>query len=540
MPAQPKPKLNLRILLLIFVVLSAVATLANSFWVMFKIRKQELIENALEVNKAYAARIAASVEQVLRSDLDKLKYGSAVIGKTFDDKHSLAAETQRLFGQDASFNAVLIADAAGTIIASAPEDLGLNGRTLQHKAPLRLRTPIISNAFESMAGNLVVFISHPVFDVKGEYLGLIGGSVRLEQRNTLQALIDTNVRKDGAHLYLIDSARRVLYHNEPEQIGDIVGQGAIVDAALSQETGTLQAPDEQGVEMLAGFAKVPSSGWGVISQQPIENIQTILRQTMVKVAQGIAPLALFGIVLIWWLGARISAPLSRLADCAKRLDTPDSYERISAVPARYFESWQIRRALLLGATLLQEKIGKLNQQAQTDALTGLANRRAMQEILARWQDANKAFAVVSMDIDHFKRVNDTFGHGVGDQTLRTIAALMQQNSRSNDLACRVGGEEFVLLLPNSSLQTAAEVAERLRASIAAADIDTVGHITVSLGVALWSPGGDPISAVLERADQLLYQAKQDGRNRVVVEQALIARLNADAGDARPENAHDCA
>ncbi|MCZ7024392.1 diguanylate cyclase, partial [Salmonella enterica subsp. enterica] len=85
---------------------------------------------------------------------------------------------------------------------------------------------------------------------------------------------------------------------------------------------------------------------------------------------GIAPLALFGIILIWWLGARISAPLSRLAECAKRLDTPDSYERISAVPARYFESWQIRRALLLGATLLQEKIGKLNQQAQTDALTG--------------------------------------------------------------------------------------------------------------------------------------------------------------------------
>jgi len=122
-----------------------------------------------------------------------------------------------------------------------------------------------------------------------------------------------------------------------------------------------------------------------------------------------------------------------------------------------------------------------------------------------------------MDIDHFKRVNDTFGHGVGDETLRAVANLMKQNSRSNDLPCRVGGEEFILLLPESSLRTAIEVAERLRVSIETEAIDTVGHITISLGVALWRPGGVSVAAVLERADQLLYQAKQSGRNRVVAE-----------------------
>ncbi|MCP1512308.1 sensor domain-containing diguanylate cyclase [Pseudomonas rhodesiae] len=517
MTTRPKPTLNLRSLILIFVLFSAVATLANSFWVMFKIQKQELIENALDANQAYAARIARSVEQVLNADLDKLKYGSAGIGKTFGDNSALTREAKRLVEQDASFNSVLVADANGTIVASAPGSLQLNGRTLQHKEPLSLRTAKISNAFRSITGNLVVFISHPIFDVKGQYLGLIGGTIRLEQSNTLQALMDTNVRKDGAHFYLIDGARRVLYHNYPEQIGSVRGADLIADASLKEAAGTLQAVDEHGVEMLAGFAQVPSSGWGVISQQPLENIQAVLRRTMIKIAQGIAPLGLFGIILIWWLGTRISAPLSRLADCAKRLDTPDSYARISAVPARYFESWQIRRALLLGATLLQEKIGKLNQQAHTDTLTGLANRRAMQDVLSLWQEAGKAFAVVSIDIDHFKRVNDTFGHGVGDETLRAVAQLMQQNSRANDLPCRVGGEEFVLLLPGSSLHTAADVAQRLRASIEAASIETVGHVTVSLGVALWRADGESIAAVLERADQLLYQAKQGGRNRVVVE-----------------------
>ena len=518
MTTRPKPTLNLRSLILIFVLLSAVATLVNSFWVMFKIQKQELIEGALDVNKNYAARIARSVEQVLDADLDKLKDGAAGIGKAFGDKSALTREAKRLFEQDASFNSVLVASADGTIIASAPENLQLNGRTLQHKEPLTLRTPKISNAFRSISGNLVVFISQPIFDTGGEYLGLIGGTIRLEQSNTLQALMDTNVRKDGAHFYLVDAARQVLYHSDPAQIGSVRGTDLIASASLREASGTLQAKDEHDVQMLAGFARVPSSGWGVISQQPLENIQAVLRRTMTKVAQGIAPLALFGIVLIWWLGARISAPLSRLADCAKRLDMPDSYARISAVPARYFESWQIRRALLLGATLLQEKIGKLNHQAHTDALTGLANRRAMQDVLALWQETGKAFAVVSVDIDHFKHVNDTFGHGVGDETLRAIAELMQQNSRANDMPCRVGGEEFVLLLPGSSLQIAADVAERLRASIEAASIETVGRITVSMGVALWRPEVESISAVLERADQLLYQAKQSGRNRVVVEQ----------------------
>lgn len=96
---------------------------------------------------------------------------------------------------------------------------------------------------------------------------------------------------------------------------------------------------------------------------------------------------------------------------------------------------------------------------------------------------------------------------------------MRQNSRENDLPCRVGGEEFVLLLPNSSLKVAAEVAERLRVMIERTTIDTVGHITVSFGVALWTPQSGSVSAVFEKADKLLYMAKQKGRNCVIVEGA---------------------
>ncbi len=273
--------------------------------------------------------------------------------------------------------------------------------------------------------------------------------------------------------------------------------------------------------MLAGYAGIPSSRWGIVSQQPMAVVQETLSVTALKVAKGIVPLGLLGLLLIWWSGSRISNPLSRLADSAGRLDVPESYERISAIPVDYLESWQLRRALLLSVSLLQEKIGRLNHQAQSDPLTGLANRRAMQDALTVWLESKKTIAVISVDIDHFKRVNDTFGHDVGDETLRSVAELMKQNSRPTDLLCRVGGEEFVLLLPDSSIAAAVDIAERLRLSIASTALEAVGHITVSLGVALWR-AGDSMDDVFQKADQLLYRAKQQGRNQVVAEQESSA------------------
>jgi diguanylate cyclase (GGDEF)-like protein len=519
MPTRPRPKLTLRTLLLAFALICAVATLANTFWVMFTTQRSELAENALQTNQAYAARIATSVEEVLSSELDRLGFASTLIGHAFADRTALHDEAHRLLNQDHSFNSVLIANAQGKIIASAPSSLQLDGKALQRRSPLTRREPMISDAFKSLAGNLVVFVSHPVFSPDGEYLGLVGGSIRLEQKNTLQALMDLNIREDGAHVYLVDSHRQVLYHPDPRRIGTNLAADPIVDAALQQDHGSLRAKDGSGNEMLAGYASIPSSRWSVISQRPLSNIEATLKATTIKVAKGIVPLGLFGLLLIWWLGVKISVPLSRLAENAKRLDAPESYERILAVPADYVESWQIRRALLLGAALLQEKIGRLNQQAHSDPLTGLANRRAMEETMALWQQSLKTFAAIAVDIDHFKRVNDTYGHGAGDETVRAVARLMRQVSRPDDMVCRVGGEEFLLLLPNGSIATGAEVAERLRAVIEAAQFDTVGHITISLGVAMWK-AGEPMSAALERSDRMLYQAKAQGRNRVVTEPAL--------------------
>jgi diguanylate cyclase (GGDEF)-like protein len=172
--------------------------------------------------------------------------------------------------------------------------------------------------------------------------------------------------------------------------------------------------------------------------------------------------------------------------------------------------------LLQGVALTQARIVKLNKEVQTDPLTGLLNRRALSAVLDVLRTEYRPFSLVTLDIDHFKQVNDQYGHDVGDAVLKKLAGLMQACSRDSDYACRVGGEEFLILLPEVSLEAASEFAERLRVAVQQDAIDIVGSITISLGVAHWPGSADDITDVLKAADEEMYLAKQRGRNRVSV------------------------
>jgi diguanylate cyclase (GGDEF)-like protein len=120
-----------------------------------------------------------------------------------------------------------------------------------------------------------------------------------------------------------------------------------------------------------------------------------------------------------------------------------------------------------------------------------------------------------IDADHFKRVNDSYGHAVGDEVLQRLAALIQDNIRSTDFLARYGGEEFAVLLPEvEAAQSPAVIAEKIRAAVAGAIFATVGQVTVSIGVGVTEPGDGDSMALIRRADQQLYQAKSLGRNKV--------------------------
>ncbi|MDH5546167.1 MAG: GGDEF domain-containing protein [Gammaproteobacteria bacterium] len=157
-------------------------------------------------------------------------------------------------------------------------------------------------------------------------------------------------------------------------------------------------------------------------------------------------------------------------------------------------------------------------EAKIDALTGLYNRRWLDESLPRWTTQQDKLSLMMLDIDHFKRYNDSYGHLAGDVAIKSVAKVLLETLRSIDLAARYGGEEFIALLPGAGIIEAREIAERVRLAISQyviedADGHTLPDVTVSIGIAELKDGLDPI-ALIGRADAALYQAKKNGRNQV--------------------------
>jgi two-component system cell cycle response regulator len=182
---------------------------------------------------------------------------------------------------------------------------------------------------------------------------------------------------------------------------------------------------------------------------------------------------------------------------------------------------QVRRKRF--ADRLRDNVQMTMEMAITDGLTGLHNRRYLERHLATLvQQAsarNRPLSVLLLDIDHFKEVNDMHGHAVGDDVLREFSRRVRKAVRGIDLACRLGGEEFVVAMPDTDAALALLVGERIRQKIGGESFHAEGvggpmTITVSIGIASLVPGGDTPQAILKRADEALYRAKRDGRNRV--------------------------
>ena len=211
-----------------------------------------------------------------------------------------------------------------------------------------------------------------------------------------------------------------------------------------------------------------------------------------------------------------------LMNCQRRRREPSTLEANFAATSEELDS-------------IRDSLKAAEQRSNTDALTGLANRHSMDEFLRLAQIAamekDEALSVFLIDIDHFKKFNDDYGHQVGDQVLRLVAKVLQEGVREVDLAARYGGEELIAVLPGADLEACTSVAERIRRRIAEAKLTRratgkeIGSITVSIGVAQFRLA-ESADAMIERCDRGLYQAKRLGRNRTVTETELEPEAGA--------------
>jgi len=180
---------------------------------------------------------------------------------------------------------------------------------------------------------------------------------------------------------------------------------------------------------------------------------------------------------------------------------------------------------------LHDNLASARTQALTDALTGIGNRHAFERTLAaaaaEAREDNAPLSLVMLDLDHFKRINDTYGHPIGDLVLKLVGQMLTKSIKGQDTAARYGGEEFAVILPNTARDNAVTVAEQIRQAVANKKIvrkgsgQEIGPVTLSLGVAQYRPH-EPLADLVARADAALYAAKQGGRNRVLTEIEVVA------------------
>ena len=279
-------------------------------------------------------------------------------------------------------------------------------------------------------------------------------------------------------------------------------------------------------------------GWRIVARQPVELAFAEADDTVqLALAIGLVA-ALFASALAWLAARRLSVDLYALADAASGVEAGRPGSDIPAMQSSR-EVQQLSQSLgrmthhlLAAREAMEEKVRlrtleleaanrALDLQARTDALTGLLNRRGFETqmafAVALARRSSRPLSLITVDVDHFKRVNDTYGHEAGDEVLRRLARTLESRLRGSDVVARLGGEEFVALLPDTDLNGAQSIAQALVTAMAEQQDPVVGTITVSAGVATMRGAEDNGAAMLRRGDAALYEAKGQGRNRVCVE-----------------------
>lgn len=512
-------RIDLRRLILWLCLLSVLIALGNSFYASYQVQRDILLNNTLEGNRAYAAKLATTTDNFIRAARQQLAYSASTLSDMDTNPARMQREVVRVLHQSDQFNSVLIVRADGVVAAISPPITELLGNRLDSEAAqtaLDTHKASISEPYRGSTGRWVILNSQPIFDKSGKYLGFIGGTLYLHESNALHQLLGEHYYRDGSYLYVVDRTGKIIYHPEASRIGESVTANPVVKAVMRGSSGQQRVVNTKGVDMLAGYAVVPTTGWGLVAQRPLEGTLQRMDELLWRTIRNSLPPMILLLLCIGWLSKLIARPLGELANAAKHMDQVEASDRIQRVRSWYFEAAELKRALLTGLGSINHMMRNLRRESTTDALTALLNRRGLVRALEELASTGMPLAVIVIDIDNFKSINDRYGHDTGDGVIRTLAGLMRHGSRSNDILARAGGEEFTILLPGTPLEDAVNAAERLRIAMQDSPNPTGSTVTVSLGVARFPEHGRDLEYVMKAADKAMYGAKNNGRNLTCV------------------------
>lgn len=517
-------KITLKTLIVAVIILAFLLSIASSIFSSYQENIKLLKEHSLETNRVYAQKLAQVVSIYMTDTQKILEFSAKEIEGHMDEEELLTKEVTRLYEQEQAFNSVVIANPDGLILAASPVEAQLKGVKIQSEEGLEViknQKPTITTPYTTATGRVVITISHPIFSKEGHYEGLINGTVYLQDSNFFNMILGEHYYQDGSYVFVVDSEGTIIYHQNEELVGDNVSENEVVQHLMKGKSGAQALTNIQGVDMLAGYSVVENTNWGVIAQTPqaiaIDSVGNLVLNSFLTQL----PIIIVSIIIAFFAAGKIAKPLENLAAITEDSVKESEMKKLNHINAWYYEALQIKNALIQSFAFLHNRVNVLIDQSTIDPLTNVMNRRALNNILQQWTLTDrKQFSVIMLDIDHFKTINDTFGHAIGDEVLKYLAKNMKEVVSEQDICCRFGGEEFMILLPEKTIHDAYKIAERLRQTLEKTDSPCGRPITISAGVAAFPEIATNSADLIEVVDKALYEGKKIGRNRIIIAKHL--------------------
>ena len=430
----------------------------------------------------------------------------------------------------ADFEQLMVLDTRGRMLATSLTSATRVELPADWLRTLRTESRVIGPPRRAKGGKTTLLVAVPVRRTDGRVVGALAGELSLAQ---VREVLRSHGRGGGAKgsLWLLDTLGvPVARTDSATSLARAALPRPTLERLVRREGEAVQYASLAGHDVVGSLERVPGAGWVVLAETPADAAFAQARRFR-NVAIVVVTLLLLGAATAAWrLGLMIVRPLDRLTTAAREVAAGDL--AVDLPPGGSGEVGSLtavfnhmvarlrdgRRALDEANETLRLKNEELERLSVTDGLTGLANHRALvhrlEEESERFRRNGRTFCVVMADVDRFKQYNDGFGHPAGDEALRTVAAILRQSTRAMDFVARYGGEEFAIVMPETELQGALHVAERIRAAVAEATVPGRA-ITMSIGVAEFPSQADTPTAIIAAADRALYAAKREGRDRVV-------------------------
>jgi len=383
--------------------------------------------------------------------------------------------------------------------------------------------------WDEKAQKMIVILGVPILQGGGRIAGAL--VARANFGELTQVLRVFSARSVG-HVYLA-TARGTLIadsRNGPADRKTKDLASGVADRLLAADGEVVEHRGIDGIEVLGSAQRLSQAAWLAVADMPVADAYgqaTRLRNVAFLV---IGVLLVVIAVVAYWLTALIARPLRRLTSAAAQVSAGDLPVELPAGGGG--EVGYLTQVFNTMVESLRKHHDELERLSTTDTLTGLSNRRHLMNFLAqeieRAKRADRPFSILMLDVDHFKKYNDTHGHQAGDEVLARIGAVLRNSIRPYDCAARYGGEEFLVMLSGTSLDPARESAERIRKQLRAEQFEAES-VTISIGVAEYPAQGDTAKSVIGQADAALYEAKRAGRDRVVCAVAKSNKKRQKAG-----------